>query len=153
MATTGNAELDGFIARYAPEIAAQMHSAISRMCARLPSATMLVYDNYNALAVGFASGDKVGDVIFSLAAYPRWVTLFFLHGTTLYDPHKLLEGAGNQVRSIRLASPETFDDPRVEALIADALNRAQRPLDPNATGEIVIKSVSARQRPRRPVGV
>lgn len=153
MATTGNVELDGFIARYAPEIAAQMHSAISRMRARLPGATLLVYDNYNALAVGFASGDKVRDIILSLAAYPRWVTLFFLHGVTLDDPHKRLEGAGNQVRSIRLASAETLGDPIVEALIADALTRAHRPLDPDATGKIVIKTVSARQRPRRPVGV
>jgi len=153
MASTGNGELDGFIARYAPEIAVQMHSAISRMRARLPGATLLVYDNYNALALGFASGDKVGDVILSLAAYPRWVTLFFLHGATLDDPHKLLEGAGNRVRSIRIANAETLGDPRVEVLIANALTKAQRPLDPNAAGKIVIKSVSARQRPRRPVGV
>lgn len=150
--TTGNLELDGFIARYTPEIAAQIHAALARMRARLPGATLLVYDNYNALAIGFATSDKVGDIILSITAYPRWVTLFFLWGVRLDDPHALLEGTGNQVRSVRLAGPETLDDPRVEALIADAERKADRPFDLTAKAEIIIKSVSARQRPRRPVG-
>lgn len=150
--TTGNLELDGFIARYTPEIAAQIHAALARMRARLPRATLLVYDNYNALAVGFATSNKVGDIILSITAYPRWVTLFFLRGVRLDDPHALLEGTGNQVRSVRLAGPETLDDPRVEALIADAVRKADRPFDPKAKAEIIIKSVSAKQRPRRTVG-
>ncbi len=152
MPTTRNPELDGFIAKYTPEVAAQIHTVLAKMRARLPNATVLVYDNYNALAVGFAAGDMVGSVILSIAGYPRWVTLFFMHGVKLDDPHRLLEGSGNQVRSVRLASAETLDDPRVEALIADALGKAKPPLDPYAKGEIVIKSISAKQRPRRPVG-
>lgn len=152
MPTTCNPELDGFIAKYTPGIAAQIHAALAKMRARLPNATVLVYDNYNALAVGFAAGDKVGSVILSIAGYPRWVTLFFMWGTKLDDPHRLLEGAGNQVRSVRLSSPDMLDDPRIEALIADAVAKAESPLDLSARGKIIIKSISAKQRPRRPVG-
>lgn len=152
MATSGNAELDGFIAKYTPEVAALTHALFARMRARLPSATVLAYDNYNALAIGFGSGDKVGQLILSIAAYPRWVTLFFAQGVKLTDPDRLLEGSGSQIRSVRMPSPETLDDPRIEALIGDAVAKAERPLDPGATGKIIIKSISAKQRPRRPVG-
>ena len=152
MATTGSPELDGFIARYTPEIAAQAHAAIAKMQVRLPSATVLVYDNYNALAVAFAADEKVGDVILSITVYPRWVTLFFMWGTKLDDPHNLLEGGGNQIRSVRLTGPDMLDDPRVAALIADAVAKADPPIDRHATGKIIIKSISAKQRPRRPVG-
>lgn len=152
MANTGQPELDGFIAEYTPDIAAQAHAAIARMRLRLPYATVLVYDNYNALAVGFGSDAKVANIILSITVYPRWVTLFFTYGVTLDDPEGLLEGAGKQVRSVRLCAPEMLDDPRIEALIANAVDRAEVPLNLNATGKIIIKSISAKKRPRRPVG-
>jgi hypothetical protein len=49
-----------------------------------------------------------------------------------------------------LASPSTLDDPAVVALMAEALQRAKVPLDPSAPRRLLIKSVSAKQRPRRP---
>lgn len=148
--TSGNAELDGFIAKYTPEVAALTHALIAKMRVRLPGATLAAYDNYNALAVGFGPDDSVKHVILSITPYPRWVSLFFMWGATLDDPHGLLQGGGAQVRSVRLESIETLDDPRIEALIADALAKAIVPIDPGAPGDIVIKSVSAKQRPRRP---
>ncbi len=152
MAATGHPELDSFIARYTPDVEQQTHAAIAKMRKRLPDATVLVYDNYNALAVAFATDEKVSNVILSITAYPRWVTLFFMYGVKLDDPDGLLEGSGNQIRSIRLSAPETLDDPRIEALIANAVAMAEGPLKPNTNGGIIIKSVSAKQRPRRPVG-
>ncbi len=151
MASSGNPELDGFIARYTPEIAAQTHAVLARLRARLPGAMVLVYDNFNALAIGFAPGEKAGQAILSIAAYPRWVTLFFLQGAGLDDPAHLLQGSGSRVRSIRLAGPETLNDPQVEALIVTALASAAVPIDPGGKGSIVIKSISAKQRPRRPL--
>ncbi|WP_219895354.1 DUF1801 domain-containing protein [Aquisediminimonas profunda] len=150
--STGSRELDGFIARYSREVEAQMHAAIGIMRRQLPSANLLVYDNYNALAVGFGATEKASDVIVSIAAYPRWVSLFFLHGAELDDPHKLLGGSGRQVRSIRLVEPEMLNHPDMQALLATAIAKAKRPLDSNGPGKILIKSISAKQRPRRPVG-
>ncbi len=151
MPTTGNKGLDGFIAKYTPEIAELTHALFAKMRARLPGATVPVYDNYNALAIGFWSNGKMASAIFSLAAYPRWVTLFFLRGVGLDDPHGLLEGKGTVIRSIAKITPERLDDPRVAALIAQSLARCDSPYDPSAKGEIIIKSISAKQRPRRPV--
>ena len=144
------AQLEAFIDRFTPEVAAQARAAVAKMRARLPGATIPVYDNYNALAIGFGPSDRVRDVIFSVAVFPRWVSLFFARGPELPDPHGLLQGSGNTVRHIRLTSVDLIDDPRVEALIAAALAAAAPPLDPAAAGGLAIKSVSARQRPRRP---
>lgn len=144
------AQLDGFLDRYAPDVAALARGLLARMKARLPGAQILVYDNYNALAIGFAASDKAGDAILSIAVYPKWANLFFLQGAALPDPHGLLRGDGSRVRHIRIPVVEAFDDPRIEALIAEALARAEPPIDPAAEQRLVIKSVSAKQRPRRP---
>jgi hypothetical protein len=43
-----------------------------------------------------------------------------------------------------------LDDPEVLALINVALNRAKVPMPAGARRKLIIKSVSAKQRPRRP---
>ena len=68
---------------------------------RLPGAVCLVYDNYNALAVGFGRSAKVSTMPLSIALYPRWLTLFFMMGGALDDPKKLMTGKGPKIRSIR----------------------------------------------------
>lgn len=144
------ARLAEFIARYTPEVAEVARGALARMRARLPGATELVYDNYNALAIGFGPGERASEAVFSVALFPRWVSLFFLHGAGLPDPEKRLKGKGNQARHVVLGSAADLDDPAVQALIAAALAAAPRPIDPARPGRIVIKSISAKQRPRRP---
>jgi len=52
------------------------------MRARLPGAVELVYDNHNALAIGFGPTERASDAVFSIALFPRWVSLFFLRGRT-----------------------------------------------------------------------
>ena len=101
---------------------------------------------------GFAAGERVKDVVLSLAVYPRWVSLFFMQGRWLADPDGLLKGEGNMVRHIPAITEASFDDPRIEALIEAALDQAQLPIDPSAEPLLVIKSISVKQRPRRPNG-
>ena len=146
------AQLDAFLDKYMPDVAALARALLAKMKARLPGAQILVYDNYNTLAIGFGPSDKAGQAILSLAVMPRWVTLCFLWGAGLPDPHGLLKGEGSRVRHVRLHTPDALDDPRVEALIAAALAQADRPLDPAEPQRLLIKSVSAKQRPRRPGG-
>jgi hypothetical protein len=144
------ARLDAFLDKYAPDVAALARTLLARMKARLPGAQILVYDNYNALAIGFAASERAADAVLSIALYPRWANLFFLQGATLPDPHRMLKGEGSRVRHVRLHSAEALDDPRVEALIAAALAQADRRIDPAEPQRLLIKSISAKQRPRRP---
>lgn len=143
-------QLDGFIDKYTPEVASLTRALLAKMKGRIPGAEILVYDNYNALAIGFGPSDKAGQAILSLAVMPRWVTLCFLWGVRLSDPHRLLKGSGSRVRHVRLMTAEALDDPRIEALIAEALEKADVPVDPAGAQRLIIKSVSAKQRPRRP---
>jgi hypothetical protein len=142
-------QIEGFIAKFSDGIAAEIRAARSEMQRRLPGAVELVYDNYNALAIGYGSSEKLEDVVFSIACFPRWVRLFFFHGADLDDPDGLLEGAGAQVRSLKLPNLAVLDDPRVQALMAQALANAA-PIDVSQPNRSVMKSVSPNQRRRRP---
>lgn len=143
-------QLAGFVARFAPEVAARATAAVAAMRDRLPGANLLVYDNYNALAVGFGATERSSDIVLSVAVFPRWVSLFLVGGPMLQDPKGLLKGTGSTVRHIVLAGSSTLDDPDVRALMDQALALAKAPIDPTASGALIIKSVSAKQRPRRP---
>ena len=147
------AQLDIFLDKFTPEVAAQARTALRKMRARLPGAIELVYDNYNALAIGFASTDRASDAIFSIALFPRWISLFFLQsGTRLRDPEGLLAGSGNKARHIVLETPALLDTTAVQDLIAQALELSPKPIDPTHPRKLIIKSVSPKQRPRRPAG-
>ncbi|MDB5453732.1 MAG: hypothetical protein JWO33_2310 [Caulobacteraceae bacterium] len=143
------ARLQGFIDRFDPTIAALARACRQRVRAQFPNAYELVYDNYNALAIGYAGSERTSDCIVSLALLPRNVTLFFYYGVRLADAEGLLQGKGNQVRSIRLPTPAVLDEPAVIALMQTAAADSRTPLPAEPCGTI-IKSVSAKQRPRRP---
>ena len=145
-------QLDSFLAKYTPEVESLARALIGRMRARLPGAAILVYDNYNSLAIGFGPDEKASHAILSLAVFPRWVTLHFLQGVGLPDPDGMLRGEGSRVRHVRLFEPDALDDPRIEALIGAALDRSEPPFDESAPQRLVVKAVLAKQRPRRPHG-
>jgi len=144
------AQLDAFLDRYSPEVAGVAREALGRLRRRLPTSIEMVYDNYNALAIGFGPTERASDAVLSVALYPRWVSLFFLRGSNLPDPKGLLKGSGKVVRSINLAAGTSINDADVEALVDAAVAAAPRPFAPSGAHRIVIKSVSAKQRPRRP---
>jgi hypothetical protein len=149
-AASPTAQLCAFLAKFSPEISARAQAILKKMRARYPSALELVYDNFNALAIGFCPTERASEVIFSLAIYPNWINLFFLQGKTLPDPKKILQGSGNQVRHIRLPSPGTLDEPDIVALMKVAAAHAKVPFDPACKHRLIIRAVAAKQRPRRP---
>jgi hypothetical protein len=116
----------------------------------MPGAIELVYDNYNALVIGFGPSERASEAVVSLAVYPQWVNLYFLRGATLPDPERLLRGTGNQGRYTVLESADDIDRPGIQALLETALMTSTRALQATPRGYTLIKSVSAKQRPRRP---
>ena len=144
------AQLESFLEKFSPGVATDARAALARLRRLVPGAVELVYDNYNALAVGFGPSERPSEAIVSMAVYPRWVSLFFLHGgPQLLDPKSLLKGSGKKVRHIVLRSPVLLDLPAVRSLLKLALARAPVQIDPSRRRRTVIKSVSAKQRPRR----
>jgi hypothetical protein len=145
-------QLDSFISKFTPEIAALTVAVLAKMRERLPHAIQLVYDNYNALAIGFGPSERASEGIFSIAVFPRQVNLCFLQGgvSELFDPNGLLHGSGSLNRYVPLNGAATLDDPAVRNLMEQAAAAAKVPFNESTTGYLVIKSVSAKQRPRRP---
>ena len=143
-------QLAGFMAKFAPEIAALAEAARNQMRKLYPMALELVYDNYNALAIGYSPTERASDAVFSIALYPRWVSLFFLQARGLPDPQRLLKGSGTVAKHIVLPSPALLHDPAVRDLRDEAVARAKTPFDPDMKHRLIIKSISKAQRPRRP---
>jgi hypothetical protein len=148
--TTPKKQLDVFIDKFAPDVARIARAALTKVRKLTPGAIEIVYDNYNALAIGFSPTGRASDAILSVALYPRWVSVFFLQGAKLPDPKKRLRGSGSRVRHIVLEAARDLDEPAVRELIDLALSRTKVSLDPGQRRQLVIKSVSAKQRPRRP---
>ena len=147
---TAQQQLDGFLKKYSPEMEKLGRAAIAHLRKRLPGAFCLAYDNYKALAVGFGPGAKVSALPLSIALYPKWATLFLMCGASLDDPDGLMEGKGPRIRAIRLSGLDMLKSEPVDGLIAAAVLQAGWKLDPKAKGELAIKSISPKQRPRRP---
>jgi hypothetical protein len=151
-------QLDSFISKYDPDVAAFARGALAKMRKLVPGAIEMVYDNYNWLVIGFSPSERPSDAIFSLVLPPGRVTLCFLQGAGLPDPAKRLRGSGNVVRNIRLynaGEPDghVLDDPEVLALINVALNRAKVTMPAGARRKLIIRAVAERQKPRpRPAG-
>jgi hypothetical protein len=144
-------KIDSFLAKYTPKMEKLARAALVKMRKRLPNAVEFVYDNYNALVFGFGPNERPSDAIFSIALYPKHAALCFLQGAKLPDPHKRLRGSGNIVRNVRVDAVGVLDDPQIVTLIDEALDRAKVQMDPNQKRQLAIRSVSAKQRPRRPV--
>src|SRR5580698_2087450 len=123
------AQLDDFLDKFTPPIADDARVALRRMRARLPGAIELVYDNYNALAIGFGPSERTSEAIFSIALFPRWVSLFFLQAKGLPDPDKLLRGNGSVARHIVLSSPAMLHTPPLQTMMHEALERPKVALD------------------------
>ena len=143
------AQLAAFIAKFGPEDRRLIRAVRAAMRRRLPAAHELVYDNYNFFVIGFSPTERPSDAIVSITARAGSVGLCFIRGVGLPDPDRLLRGSGNQTRSIPLPSAGTLAEPAVEALIAAAVARSRVPLAPGGRGRLIIRSVSAKQRPRR----
>ena len=150
MTESPEAQLERFLDAYTPEVAATARAVLAKMRKRLPHADEMVYDNYNALVCGFGPTERASEALFSIAIYPEYIRLFFVRGAQLPDPKGLLEGEGNRVRSIRLENEQTFDRADVKALMKTAVEMAGHPFDAKAKYRLTIRSVSAKQRPRRP---
>ena len=140
-------QLASFIVRFSPPIVAQARVARAKLRKLLPGAIEMVYDNYNALAIGFSPTERPSDAVLSLVIYPKRVSVCFIQGKHLPDPDHLLIGDGNQVRFIRL-DPQAaiLDTPPLRALVSEAIAVGETPFAGNP--QLVIRSIRRKQRPR-----
>ena len=116
---------------------------------RYPTATEIVYDNYNFFVIGYSPTARPSDSIFSIAAAANGVGLAFLRGSSLKDPDGILQGEGKLNRFVRLKTAATLSEAGVDALMRAAVAQSKVQFPATGQGPTIIKSISAKQRPRR----
>src|SRR5947209_14348528 len=142
-------QLKRFISKFGPAHQTLIRAVRRALRKRLPTANEFAYDNYNFFVIGYGPTERPSDCIVSIAAGAKGVGLCFIRGASLRDPKKILLGSGNQTRFIRLESAEVLERAEVEALITAAVAQAKTPLPTAGRGKLIIRAVSAKQRPRR----
>src|ERR1700722_4215203 len=142
-------QLQSFIAKFEPKNQTLIRAARKVLRKQFPTANELAYDNYNFFAMGYCSTERPSDCVVSIAAAANGVGLSFYWGATLPDPHGILQGSGDQNRFIRLESAEVLKRPEVLELIAAAEAQAKISMPASGKGKLIIRSVSAKQKPRR----
>ncbi|MEP6767045.1 MAG: hypothetical protein ABJC61_00135 [Acidobacteriota bacterium] len=150
-ATSAEAEkrLRGFIAKFTPAHQKLIRAVRKELRRRFPNADELVYDNYNFFVIGYGPTSRPSDALISIAAAANGVGLCFIRGASLPDRKKVLQGSGSQTRFLRIPSVDVLARPEVEALLAAAASLSRTPLRSSGRGQLIIRSVSAKQRPRR----
>ena len=144
-------QLAGFLAKCSPEVRSVARAARASLRTRLPGAVEFVYDNSYALVIGFGPNGRPSDAWFSIVMYPRHASICFLQGALLDDPARLLQGHGNQVRHIKLLpDASVLKRPGVAALLTQAVKTSDVPWNRRQPRKLIIRAISAKQRPRRP---
>lgn len=93
-----------------------------------PDCNELVYHTH-ALTVVFSISDKLSDAFCMLPIYTNHLNLGFNKGTLLKDPNKLLTGTGNLIRHIDVKKTNDYRNPKVKALIKEAIDFAMKDMD------------------------
>jgi hypothetical protein len=112
----------------------------------------LIYDNYNALAIGWSITEKLGYTFCSIAAYRTNYNIHFgfYWGSEIADPEKILKGEGKQYRYFLVTDLKDFPKAYIKKLMkeayANSLGKVKEP-KPWPKGETIVKSISANQRP------
>ncbi len=149
MAETPDRQLRGFIAKFDPAMGELIRKCRSVMRKRFPTANELVYDNYNFFVIGYCTTERPSDCVVSLAVNSKGIGLSFYRGATLPDPHRILQGGGNQNRFVRLDSVAALSSPELQELLDAAEAQAHPPFVKSGRGKLIIRSISEKQRPRK----
>ena len=143
------AQLKTFIAKFEPKLQTRIRAVRTKLRRLFPTANELVYDNYNFFVIGYCSTERPSDCFISIAADANGVGVAFFWGAKLADPHKLLIGSGKQNRFLRFDSAKVLERPEVLDLLRAAAAYGKNGLPASGRGKLIIRSISAKQRPRR----
>ncbi len=125
-----------------------------------PTANELIYDNYNALALGWSVTDRVGHLFCTIAVGRTSGNIHFgfYWGALIDDTKKLLIGNGNQYRYILVEAVDTFPRTYMRKLMKEAHSHSMSQVKDKSQiiqGKTIVKSVSAAKRvlSKKTVGV
>jgi hypothetical protein len=116
-----------------------------------PQTNELIYDNYNALAIGWSPTDRVGHIFCSIAVGRTSYNVHFgfYWGAQIADPEKKLIGQGRQYRYILVKEKSGFPKTYIKKLMKEAYQLSlSKVKDPSQLmqGATITKSISQAKR-------
>jgi hypothetical protein len=114
-----------------------------------PNTNELIYDNYNALAIGYSLSDKQKEMFCHIAVYSKYVNIGFDHGVKLDDPKQLLKGTGNRIRHVKVTAFAELDKNYVKQLLKQAHQLTLDTLEKKTqtiVGQSIVKSISPNKK-------
>lgn len=145
---SAEAELRRLIDKFAPAHLRLVGAMRRSLRKRLPTAHEVVYEYRDCFVISYSPSGRGYEGVLVIRASAGGVRLYFNRGKELSDPEKLLHGT-SQTRFIEVEGASTLARPAVARLIDEALARNHVPFARAGRGTVVIRSKSAKQRPRR----
>ncbi len=142
-------QLRALIARIAPAHQRLIGTMRRWLRERVPTAHELVYEYRDWIVISYSPSERGYEGVLAIRADADGVKLYFNSGKILSDPEKLLRGSGTEARWIHLEGASTIARPAVASLIDEAIARNRVTFAGTGRGPIVIRSASAKPRPRR----
>ena len=149
---SAEAELRTLIDKFAPAHLRLIVAMRRWLRKHLPTAIEVVYEYRSWFVISYSPNEHGYEGVLGIRASADGVKLFFNRCKELPDPAKLLQGAGNQCRSINLEGASTVARPEVARLIDEAIARNPVPFARAGRGSVIIRSTSAKKRRQRPPG-
>ena len=146
---SAEAQVRAGIAKFAPAHLRLVSAMRRSLRKRMPTAHEVVYEYRDFFVISYSPNERGYEGVLAIRASANGVRLYFNHGKELPDPAKLLQGSGNQTRSINLEGASALARPEVARLIDEAIARNRVPFAHAGRGSVVIRSTSAKQRRRR----
>jgi hypothetical protein len=137
-----------FLTRYEEHVQMLAHSLRSLVLQELAPCHEYIFEMRSKVVLLYGASDRViADGVCSIGVFRRHVTLTFVEGVDLQDPHRVLQGSGKTMRHIRIASDVDVNRPELRDFLrqARALPGITSPSgEPGATGTTRVKERSAR---------
>jgi hypothetical protein len=152
MARKPTPDLIKFLRPFPEAVKATALGLRSFVLSQVPMSYELIYDNYNALAIGYSVSERVGDVFCSIAVYSKYVNLGLNRGAEIPDPESRFAGSGKLYRYLTVRSREDFPHDYVKRLLKRAYKNSLARIGQTRqarAGITITKSVSpAKRRPK-----
>ena len=142
-------ELKQFLAPYSKQVQETVLWLRDFVWDLYPGCNELIYDNYNAVAFGWSTSDKLGDTFCSIAAFKDFAHFGFYWGNQITDPEKKLSGNGNQYRYIKVFDIKDFPKTYMKKLLKEAYANSLAKLKTGKQvlkGATIVKSISTKKK-------
>ena len=147
-------DLLGFLSVFSQEVQELVLSLREFIWEKYPEANELIYDNYNALAIGWSPSLKSSQTFSTISIFRAnsAVHFGFYWGSILKDPENILLGSGKQYRYILVKNRENLPKNYLINLMQEAypfsLSKT-KPGDLNEQGKTITKSISEKKKEKK----